>query len=92
MIDVPGHEDFVKKMVSGAGGYRSRFARSGSGRRLNAVREEHLQVLIHLGVPKIVVALTKTELAKQFDTAGKEVRAQLRATPFADAAIVKHPH
>ena len=51
--------------------------------------EEHLQILLYLGVPKIVVALTKCDLAKDIEAAEKEVRKQLRDTPFADAAIVK---
>src|SRR5207237_8353386 len=51
--------------------------------------EEHLQILIYLGVQRIVVALTKIDLVESADAAEEKVGAQLRDTPFADAAIVR---
>jgi selenocysteine-specific elongation factor len=50
--------------------------------------EEHLQILIYLGVRRIIVALTKIDLLESETAAAESVRAQLRETPFADAAIV----
>src|SRR5438477_731804 len=50
--------------------------------------EEHLQILIFLGVRRIVVALTKVDLVESADAAEEKVRAQLQDTPFEDAAIV----
>jgi len=50
--------------------------------------EEHLQILIYLGVRRIIVALTKIDLVESETPAAEIVGAQLRATPFADAAIV----
>jgi selenocysteine-specific elongation factor len=51
--------------------------------------EEHLQILIYLSVRRIVVALTKIDLAESADAAEINVRARLRDTPFADAAIIR---
>src|SRR5207237_6566470 len=51
--------------------------------------EKHLQILIYLGVPRLVVALTKIDLVESADAAEEKVRAQLRDTPFGDAAIVR---
>src|SRR5207237_881513 len=50
--------------------------------------EKHLQILIFLGVRRIVVALTKVDLVESADAAEEKVRAQLHDTPFEDAAIV----
>jgi selenocysteine-specific elongation factor len=51
--------------------------------------EEHLQILVYLGIRRIVVALTKIDLIESADAAEEKVRAQLRDTPFGDAAIVR---
>jgi selenocysteine-specific elongation factor len=51
--------------------------------------EEHVQILIYLGVRRIVVALTKIDLVEAPDAAEEKVRAQLRDSPFGDAAIVR---
>ena len=50
--------------------------------------EEHLQILIYLGVRRIIIALTKIDLVESADAAEEKVRAQLCDTPFGDAAIV----
>jgi selenocysteine-specific elongation factor len=89
VIDVPGHEDFVKKMVSGAGAIDLALLVVAADDGWMPQTEEHLQILIYLGVPKIVVALTKIDLAESADSAEAEVRAQLQETPFADARIVR---
>ena len=89
VIDVPGHEDFVKKMVSGAGAIDLALLVVAADDGWMPQTEEHLQILIYLGVPRIVVALTKCDLAKDVEAAEEEVRAQLRDTAFADAAIVR---
>ena len=89
VIDVPGHEDFVKKMVSGAGAIDLALLAVAADDGWMPQTEEHLQILLYLGVPKIVVALTKCDLAKDIEAAEKEIRTQLGDTAFADAAIVK---
>jgi selenocysteine-specific elongation factor len=51
--------------------------------------EEHLQILTYLGLTRLIVALTKIDLVESTETIEKEIRNQLRETPFVDAAIVK---
>jgi selenocysteine-specific elongation factor len=89
IVDVPGHEDFVKKMVSGAGAIDLALLVVAADDGWMPQSEEHLQILIYLGVPKIVVAMTKIDLAKSVETAEMEIRDQLRETPFAEAPLVK---
>jgi selenocysteine-specific elongation factor len=89
IVDVPGHEDFVKNMVAGVGSIDLALLVVAADDGWMPQTEEHLQILIYLGVRQIVVALTKIDLAESADAAEEKVHAQLRDTPFADAAIVR---
>jgi selenocysteine-specific elongation factor len=89
IVDVPGHEDFVKNMVAGVGSIDLALLVVAADDGWMLQTEEHLQILIYLGVRRIVVALTKIDLVESADAAEEKVRAQLRDTPFGDAAIVR---
>ena len=89
IIDVPGHEDFVKNMVAGVGAVDLALLVVAAGDGWMPQTEEHLQILIYLGVQRLVVALTKIDLISSIETVEKEVRTQLRDSPFASATIVK---
>jgi len=89
VIDVPGHEDFVKNMVAGVGAIDLALLVVAADDGWMPQTEEHLQILIYLGVQRIVVALTKTDLAKSIELVENEVHAQLRDSPFVKASIVK---
>src|SRR6478609_7739070 len=89
IVDVPGHEDFVKNMVAGVGSIDLALLVVAADDGWMPQTEEHLQILIYLGVRRIVVALTKIDLVEAVDAAVEKVRAQLRDTPFGEAAIVR---
>src|SRR4026207_2554271 len=89
IVDVPGHEDFVKNMVAGVGSIDLALLVVAADDGWMPQTEEHLQILIYLGVRRIVVALTKIDLVEAADAAEEKIRAQLRDTPFGDAAIVR---
>jgi selenocysteine-specific elongation factor len=89
IVDVPGHEDFVKNMVAGVGSIDLALLVVAADDGWMPQTEEHLQILIYLGVRRIVVALTKIDLVESTDATEEDVRAQLRDTPFADATIVR---
>jgi selenocysteine-specific elongation factor len=89
IVDVPGHEDFVKNMVAGVGSIDLALLVVAADDGWMPQTEEHLQILLYLGVRRVVVALTKTDLVEAADAAEEKVRAQLRDTPFGDAAIVR---
>jgi len=89
IVDVPGHEDFVKNMVAGVGSIDLALLVVAADDGWMPQTEEHLQILIYLGVRRIVVALTKIDLVEVADATEEKVRVQLRDTPFADAAIVR---
>src|SRR5437764_12144373 len=89
IVDVPGHEDFVKNMVTGVGSIDLALLVVAADDGWMPQTEEHLQILIFLGVRRIVVALTKIDLVDSADAAEEKVGAQLRHTPFAGAGLVR---
>jgi selenocysteine-specific elongation factor len=88
IVDVPGHEDFVKNMVAGVGSIDLALLVVAADDGWMPQTEEHLQILGYLGVHRIVVALTKIDLVESPEGAANEIRAELRDTPYADAVIV----
>ncbi len=87
VIDVPGHEDFVKNMVAGVGSIDLALLVVAADDGWMPQTEEHLHILTYLGVPRAVVALTKCDLADA-EAAGKALRQQLQESNYADAPIV----
>jgi selenocysteine-specific elongation factor len=88
IIDVPGHEDFVKNMIAGVGSIDMALLVVAADDGWMPQTEEHLQILTHLGVRRGVVALTKADLAANLQRALSDLRERLRETPLAEALIV----
>src|ERR1700687_4465820 len=64
IVDVPGHEDFVKNMVAGVGSIDLALLVVAADDGWMPQTEEHLQILTYLGVSRAVVALTKIDLTQ----------------------------
>jgi selenocysteine-specific elongation factor len=88
MVDVPGHEDFVKNMVAGVGSIDLALLVVAADDGWMPQTEEHLQILIYLGVEHAVVALTKCDLVEDRRPISDSIRARLAGTPFETAPIV----
>jgi selenocysteine-specific elongation factor len=90
VVDVPGHERFVRTMVGGATGIDLALLCVAADDGVMPQTAEHLAILGLLGVGRGVVALTKADLvdAARLEATAGEVRAALAASPFPDAAIV----
>ncbi|MDB5357278.1 MAG: selB [Phycisphaerales bacterium] len=88
IVDVPGHEDFVKNMVAGVGSVDLALFVVAADDGWMPQTEEHLQILTYLGVTRAVVALTKIDLAESPDAITLQIRGKLAGTPFANAPIV----
>src|SRR6188474_3616635 len=88
IVDVPGHEDFVKNMVSGVGAIDLALLVVAADDGWMPQTEEHLQILSYFGVRLAVVALTKVDLAADEDAAVAGIRQRLQDSVFADAPIV----
>src|SRR5439155_4529249 len=88
IIDVPGHEDFVKNMIAGVGSIDLALLVVAADDGWMPQTEEHLQILSYLGVPRAIVAITKSDLG-QIDNVHEQIRTQLRNTAFARSPIVR---
>jgi selenocysteine-specific elongation factor len=90
IVDVPGHERFVKNMLAGAGGVDVALVVVAADEGPMPQTREHLDILTILGVGQGVVALTKADLA-DVDLralAADATREALESTPLAGAPIV----
>lgn len=90
VVDVPGHERFVKQMIAGATGIDVALMCIAADDGVMPQTIEHLHVLELLGIRSMVVALTKTDLVDDewVEFVADEVRSRLKGTPFASAPIV----
>jgi selenocysteine-specific elongation factor len=62
VVDVPGHEDFVRSMLVGATGIDLGLLVVAADEGVMPQTREHLLILELLKIPRIVVALTKSDL------------------------------
>src|SRR5256885_9811947 len=86
IVDVPGHEDFVKNMVAGVGSIDLALLVVAADDGWMPQTEEHLQILTYLGVTRAVVALTKIDLVEENTSAAvASIREKLCGTIFAGA-------
>ncbi|MCL2529165.1 MAG: selenocysteine-specific translation elongation factor [Coriobacteriia bacterium] len=90
IVDVPGHEHFIKQMISGATGIDLALLCIAADDGIMPQTEEHLAILQLLGVESCIVALTKTDLADEDWLAfvSEEIRQRLAETPFSKAPIL----
>ncbi|MGD0154134.1 MAG: selenocysteine-specific translation elongation factor [Thermacetogeniaceae bacterium] len=90
IVDVPGHERFVKNMLAGAAGVDLVLFVVAADEGVMPQTREHLDILELLHVQQGIVALTKTDLVDQdwLQLVKEEVRELLAGTRFADAPIV----
>ncbi len=87
IVDVPGHEDFVRNMIAGVGSIDLALLVVAADDGWMPQTEEHLQILTYLGVRRAVIALTKSDLGK-IENVIAQIREQLRDTAFAPSRII----
>ena len=90
VVDVPGHEAFVKNMVAGATGIDVVLFVVAADEGMMPQSREHLVVLEALGVRRGVVAVTKADLVdpEWVELVVESVRDELAGGPLAEAPIV----
>ncbi|MCI1008073.1 selenocysteine-specific translation elongation factor [Pseudomonas oryzihabitans] len=88
-IDVPGHERFVHNMLAGASGLDLALLVVAADDGVMPQTREHLAILELLGIPRLLVALTKADRvdAERLAQVRQEVNALLAAGPFAGAPL-----
>lgn len=64
-VDVPGHERFVRNMLAGAGGIDIVLLVVAADESIKPQTREHLDICRLLGIPRGLVAITKSDLVDQ---------------------------
>lgn len=90
VVDVPGHEGFIRNMLAGATGMDLVLMVVAADEGVMPQTREHLAIVGLLGVPKLAVALTKVDLVDPdwLDLVADDVGDLLSGTPYESAPIV----
>jgi len=90
VVDVPGHEAFVRNMLAGATGVDLALLVIAADEGVMPQTREHLAILSLLGVRGGVVAITKRDLVDEdwLTLVHEDIAQLLAGTPLADASIV----
>jgi selenocysteine-specific elongation factor len=90
IVDVPGHERFIKNMLAGVGGIDAALLIIAADEAVMPQTVEHLAILDLLGVTHGLVVLTKADLVDDewLALVEEEVRERLQSTTFAAAPMI----
>lgn len=91
IVDVPGHERFIRNMIAGVGGIDFVVLVIAADDGWMPQTEEHLQIINFLGVRHGLVVLTKTDLVKKewLELIEDDLKAKLEGTFLENAPIVR---
>lgn len=90
LVDVPGHEKFLKNMLAGVSGIDLVLLLIASDEGIMPQTKEHLDIINLLKIPKGIVVLTKIDMVEQdwLDLMIEEVREFLEGTQLEKAPLV----
>ncbi|NPV81711.1 MAG: selenocysteine-specific translation elongation factor [Firmicutes bacterium] len=90
IIDVPGHERFVKNMVAGATTIDMALLVISADEGIMEQTREHVEILSLLGINAGIVAVTKVDLVDEgfLMLVLEDVESYLKTTPFAGAKVI----
>lgn len=90
IVDVPGHESFIKNMLAGVGGIDAALLVVAADEGIMPQTEEHLSILELLRVTSGVVAVTKCDLVDDewLELVCDEIRARLKSSTLREAPII----
>lgn len=91
IIDVPGHERFIKNMVAGAGGIDLALLVIAADESVMPQTREHLDVLQSLAISRGIVVISKSDLANEEmrELVKSEVEDLVAGTLFEGAAVIE---
>lgn len=90
IVDVPGHEKFIRNMLSGAGGVDLALLVVAADEGVMPQTREHLGILSLLGITRGLVAVTKVDLVEPdwLEMMQEELKEELASTFLKDAPIL----
>ncbi|HPP06567.1 MAG TPA: GTP-binding protein, partial [Syntrophorhabdaceae bacterium] len=90
IVDVPGHEKFVRHMVAGSWGIDVVLLVIAADEGVMPQTREHTDICTMLGLEKAIVAITKKDLVDEemLELVREDIRDFLRLTPFKDAPVI----
>ncbi|MEW6770814.1 MAG: selenocysteine-specific translation elongation factor [Bacillota bacterium] len=90
IVDVPGHERFIKNMLAGVGGIDIVLLVVAADEGVMPQTREHMDIVQILGIDRGVVALTKTDLVDEewLGLVRDELREYLSRTSLAGAPVI----
>ena len=91
VVDVPGHEGFIRTMLAGASGIDLAMLVVAADEGVMPQTREHLEILSLLQIPRGVIALTKSDLVDDDwrQLVAEDVRALCASSLLNDAEIVE---
>jgi len=91
IVDVPGHERFVKNMLAGVGGIDLVLLVIAADEGVMPQTREHFAIVKLLGIERGVIVLTKSDLVERawLDEVARDARALVAGSPLAQAPIVE---
>lgn len=88
VVDVPGHEDFVKNMVGGVPHVDLALLVVAADDGWMPQTEEHFQILQYLGARRLIIAATKADLTDDPEFVAEMIREELVDTAWAETPII----
>ena len=90
IVDVPGHERFVRQMIAGSSGIDGALLCIAADDGIMPQTKEHLAVLELLGIEDCIIAMTKTDLVDEewIGLVKDEISEGLRGTAFESSRII----
>ena len=91
IVDVPGHQRFLKNMLAGVGGIDLALLVVAADEGIMPQTREHFEILRLLGIPKLLVVVSKVDVvdAELADLVAEEVRDFLQGTYLQDSPVLK---
>lgn len=91
IVDVPGHERFIKNMFAGAGGIDLALLVIAADEGVMPQTIEHLRILTLLGIPRGIIVLTKCDLVDEewLELVEEDIRESLKNSLMEGAPMAK---
>ncbi len=91
IIDVPGHERFVRQMLAGASGMDVVLLVIAADEGIKPQTQEHIDILTLLGIPRGILVINKSDLVDEewLDLMEEEIREKLKETVFHNSPVCR---